>query len=372
MTSFVHYFRRYGTIDRPDGLDDADPKLITPSRWKAFTDVGLTEAMTRERWGASKWVRGQLRLWAVNPFDAQNEPDEGNVIAHHRFMEIIDPLWGKDMDLESKHAVLKRSCLIVITDDWLYYRIATRDAVEVPRLSLLDKCGAEISLIASSARPVVGNWLNQVLELPTDHQQQLEWEEAWMKAVMSNGGMDVPRLGTPPVDGTNGIVVLPPSQSQQIPPQNRIRAGVDGLYHFSVPRVQSGSVVRAKFRIPGAQREAPSTASASSSTPLAPVPLATSGPSSASSPTAPTRSARSASIPSDGPAKRVKAEPGVRASKMREIEELRLKLSQAEDQLNTLPVAKQEPLDEDDGFRDMVNDFVKETKETPMEIVDSD
>ncbi len=42
----------------PDGLDDADPRVITTARFKAFTDVGLVEAMTRERWGASKWARG--------------------------------------------------------------------------------------------------------------------------------------------------------------------------------------------------------------------------------------------------------------------------------------------------------------------------
>ena len=40
---------------------------------KAFTDVGNIEAMSKERWGAAKWVKGQLRMYGVNDSDAQAE-----------------------------------------------------------------------------------------------------------------------------------------------------------------------------------------------------------------------------------------------------------------------------------------------------------
>ena len=62
------------TVDRPDVLDDAEPKTITPSKLKAFFDEGLVESMSRERWGASKWACNQPRF-------GSNEPSEADVTA---------------------------------------------------------------------------------------------------------------------------------------------------------------------------------------------------------------------------------------------------------------------------------------------------
>ena len=121
----LDFFRgEVGSIDRPDMLDDANSKDITPAKWKAFCDVGLTEAMSRERWGASKWVRNQLRLWAFNPMDETAEPPNTHEqVSHVKFMELIEPLWKTDskvgMDLESKIAVLKRLCVVALTTDWV-------------------------------------------------------------------------------------------------------------------------------------------------------------------------------------------------------------------------------------------------------------
>ena len=64
----LDFFRgQVGTVDRPDLLDDSDAKYITPAKWKAFSDVGLAEAMSRERWGASNWVRNQLTSNPILP-----------------------------------------------------------------------------------------------------------------------------------------------------------------------------------------------------------------------------------------------------------------------------------------------------------------
>ena len=135
LGSDLDFFRGdVGTRDRPDGLDDADPKTIPPAKWKAFADVGLTEAMTRERWGASKWVRNQLRLFAFNPICVTGEPRAGVFVTHAQFLQIINPCWHKDMDDESVLAVLKRSCLVVITKVWCYWRIASEKENDVPRI----------------------------------------------------------------------------------------------------------------------------------------------------------------------------------------------------------------------------------------------
>ena len=51
---------------------------------KAFTDVGNIEAMSKERWGAAKRVKGQLRMYCVNDFDAQREPKDDMPILQKR------------------------------------------------------------------------------------------------------------------------------------------------------------------------------------------------------------------------------------------------------------------------------------------------
>ena len=73
-----------------------------------------------------------------------------------------------------------------------------------------------------------------------------------------------------------------------------------------------------------------------------------------------------------GPAKRVKREPGVRASKVQEIEELKKKLAEAQEEMESMPVAKLEPAEEDDAFRMVVDSFATETQQCPMQIDDSD
>ena len=71
---------------------------------KAFTDVGNIEAMSKERWGAAKRVKGQLRMYCVNDFDAQREPKDDmpilqkragqhGFVSHKDFMAMLDNAW---------------------------------------------------------------------------------------------------------------------------------------------------------------------------------------------------------------------------------------------------------------------------------------
>ena len=48
-----------GTLAQPYILDDSDLNTQEVAKLKAFLDVGEEEAMTRESWGASKFVRGK-------------------------------------------------------------------------------------------------------------------------------------------------------------------------------------------------------------------------------------------------------------------------------------------------------------------------
>ena len=105
ISSDFDFFRgEIGCVDRPDALDDADPRVITPAKFKAFTDVGLVESMSRERWGASKWVRNQFRLFGFNPINTRGEPPTSDSVTHEQFRTLLDHLWHKEFDYESKMA----------------------------------------------------------------------------------------------------------------------------------------------------------------------------------------------------------------------------------------------------------------------------
>ena len=56
----LDFFRgEEGSKYRPDVFDDGDLDTASPKTLKAFLDVMMEESMTRERWGAAKFVRGQ-------------------------------------------------------------------------------------------------------------------------------------------------------------------------------------------------------------------------------------------------------------------------------------------------------------------------
>ena len=96
--------------------------------------------MSKERWGAAKWVKGQLRIYCVNDFDAIQEPkDDMPVLAkragqhgyvtHDAFMKML----AKEANPSNIMAVLKRTHLCINTKTFLYVRPASESPGPVPR-----------------------------------------------------------------------------------------------------------------------------------------------------------------------------------------------------------------------------------------------
>ena len=103
--------------------------------------------MTKERWGAAKFVMQQLRVWCVNDFDANAEPKDNmapdtnkSTITHQEFMDMLAPApaWPKDTSKENILAVLKRSSICINTRThnytYLYVRPAGDKEVSVQRV----------------------------------------------------------------------------------------------------------------------------------------------------------------------------------------------------------------------------------------------
>ena len=345
LASDLDFFRgEVGTKDRPDGLDDADPRTITPAKWKAFGDVGLTEAMTRERWGASKWVRNQLRLFAFNPINTQGEPEQGSTVTHAQFMNIIDPCWCKEMDEESILAVLKRSCMVVVTKRWCYWRPATENEVVVKRRHLEVGLGGVEGLLSPTASDVVSAWKEERSACPEDYEEQLAFEEQWMNAAMSKGSLEIPRLSPAPAVGAApaaDIVLLPDrvvrphqlfsSQATSADGDEVIRPDVNGHYHIPT--------VRKQLARPAPTRSAASSSSAGAAGGQGLTAAASSTPAGAS-----IGQGLAAAAADVRAVKRMKTDASARAERERKVEELKRQLALAEvERDSALEEVKMEP-----------------------------
>ena len=99
--------------------------------------------MSKERWGAAKWVVNQLRLFAVNDYTPEAEPPNTlpvmdtsiQYIQHKAFMEMLEAVWPRDTSEANAMAVLKRTHIILNSKKgFIYWRLAGEDERPVPRM----------------------------------------------------------------------------------------------------------------------------------------------------------------------------------------------------------------------------------------------
>ena len=162
---------------------------------------------------------------------------------------------GKKLDPEDKIAVLKRTCMVVITDEWCYWRVAGEEPCEVDRIHCKDVGPLPtMSVLAPGAHSLITSWKESAVEIPDDYDEQLALEAEWVNAVMSKGALPVPTVRTA-VTATMPRVALvpmadtPPAEETQ-PDVHVERPAMDGTYRIYVPRVSSQTTSkRARFSI---------------------------------------------------------------------------------------------------------------------------
>ncbi|CAE7558901.1 unnamed protein product [Symbiodinium sp. CCMP2592] len=182
-----------GTLTRPDIFDDGTLSEQPFKKVKAFTDVGNIESMSKERWGAAKWVRGQARIYCVNDFDIKSEPaldqplldiQEGRhtYIAHKVFLEMLESAWySKEASESNVMAVLKRTHIVVNTATSLYIRPASENENPVLRIPLGDKT----DFLHLDSRMVYDYHRKGGKDLPADFNKKVEWEADWVRNAMA-------------------------------------------------------------------------------------------------------------------------------------------------------------------------------------------
>ena len=197
------FFRgQTGSVLRPDIFDDGSFSEQPFKKVKAFTDIGNVESMSKERWGAAKWVKGQLRIYCCNDFEGRNEPKDDmpimakrageiSFVRHEDFMKMLEPAWyTKEATEANIMAVLKRTHIIVNTHTFLYVRPAGEDVQPVLRVPLGDKT----DFLAEPSRPVYDFYRKGGSSTPANMQEKLAWEEKWMTAALNGKkGDELPR-----------------------------------------------------------------------------------------------------------------------------------------------------------------------------------
>eukprot|EP00439_Symbiodinium_sp_Y106_P014331 s677_g2.t1 len=93
--------------------------------------------LTRERWGAAKFVQGQLRVFVCNDYtytdwtESHQHTVSGTVLymKHEQFLEVISPVLPKDTTTPHIMAVLKRANILVNVGKLMFFRRATQDEI---------------------------------------------------------------------------------------------------------------------------------------------------------------------------------------------------------------------------------------------------
>ena len=128
-------------MEVPVAFDDGDLPDQRPRTLKVFFDMIPEQTLTRERWGASRFVRNQRRLAAHNTWDPPTEPQglaiewalastESNLKTRAEkttkiLLEMIRPVSPPDMSEANVFANLKRANVVLLTKTHVYVRMAS-------------------------------------------------------------------------------------------------------------------------------------------------------------------------------------------------------------------------------------------------------
>lgn len=111
--------------------DDQDLQDCRPKTIKAFYDASLEEAMTRERWGASKFVLGQFRAGSENEWNESAEPTneewarlaalpDGCAKRNAVFWDMVGKSFPKGLGKANIAAMKKRMNIVLNTSTHLF------------------------------------------------------------------------------------------------------------------------------------------------------------------------------------------------------------------------------------------------------------
>ena len=230
----------------PAIFDDGEIGNETIKKKKAFSDVGDSETILKERpgsamshhmcnphivfsldmhvcecksliflgrWTAAKFVMHQLRIVVDNQYNPEGQ--EGDVdgvfsaeVSHESFMKLVRPAVGYIANADAM-AILKRAAFIVFAEKYIYFRPPTEKHVKVQRVFWTNSDSKDILL--PDCKPTLKNWKNGGPQ-PDTYSASVAWETEWLKELFRRHDHPVrpasPACPATPLTSTPGLDAL--------------------------------------------------------------------------------------------------------------------------------------------------------------------
>ncbi|CAE7829059.1 unnamed protein product [Symbiodinium sp. CCMP2592] len=170
-----------GRKDRPDIHDDGRLAEEPIRKMKGFTDVGCT-MLTKERWGAAKFVQGQFRVFVCN------DNDTTAWVEAHKDL-VIRPVFPNDTPPPHIMAVLKRANILVNIGKLLVFREAGQHEKSVPCLSM----ESHVDYRKLDGQQKYHQYLHGKLSKPSSYEKDVEWEASYVDALLNGKTLPKPK-----------------------------------------------------------------------------------------------------------------------------------------------------------------------------------
>ena len=185
-----------GRKDRPDIHDDGRLAEEPIRKMKGFTDVGCT-MLTKERWGAAKFVQGQFRVFVCNDYDttawveAHKDLVSGTIshMPHEDFLKVIRPVFPNDTPPPHIMAVLKRANILVNIGKLMVFREAGQHEKSVPCLSM----ESHVDYLKLDGQQKYHQYLHGKLSKPSSYEKDVAWEASYVDALLNGKTLPKPK-----------------------------------------------------------------------------------------------------------------------------------------------------------------------------------
>ena len=192
------FFRgQAGRKDRPDIHDDGCLASEPIRKMKGFADVGCT-MLTKERWGAAKFVQGQMRIFVCNDFEFTPWLHEHQGITggttlhmqHEDFLKVIAPMFPERTEPPHIMAVLKRANLLVNAGKIMIFRPATQEEISVQCLVK----SSTVEFLNPNAGKRYQAYRDNEKTKPSTFEADLQWEADYVDAILAGNPPPGPRV----------------------------------------------------------------------------------------------------------------------------------------------------------------------------------